>query len=352
MNMNAEITHPPSDNYVFLLTDDTGMFQHAKYSVPDPTKGYTTDDNARALIMADLLYATTGDPKYLSLVYRYLSFLLSAQNGTWFNNFMDYNRNFSESKRSEDCYGRCIWSLGFTAAQTGLPCGIRQAADYLLRETVSGCRSLQYPRAKAYAILGLAKWEGAESMVNQTAFDLANAYEHHADGQWQWFEDRLTYCNSILPWSMMEAYSVSMQKRYLEIGLESLNFLALKTFRQGIFRPIGCNGWLEKDKKASEFDQQPVEACEMLLANLKAYKLTNQKIYRDHAKQCLDWYIGRNSTGVSLIDPDTGGCMDGITPNGPNQNEGAESLVSWMIASLVWDKEEFKTKEDGKNDLL
>ena len=328
----------PNDAYIFRMTDDTGMLQHARRSIPDPCKGYTTDDNARALIMASLLFELTRKQKYQDLAARYLGFLLYAQNGAWFRNFMDYDRRFSEEKGSEDCFGRCMWALGFVTSRADLPEEIRCVADDLLSQTVSGCGELTYLRAKAYTIIGLNYWKGTGSRerVIRLAAEIGDAYEHCATTDWKWFEDEITYCNAILPWSMLVAYETTGKKRYREIGLESLEFLLDTTFAGDLFHPVGCKSWFVKGQKPAEYDQQPVEACETLLACLKAHKLTGESRYRDRAKQCLDWYTGQNIRKVSLIDPETGGCRDGLTAGNPNPNEGAESLVSWMIASLVW----------------
>lgn len=328
----------PNDAYIFRMTDDTGMLQHAKRSVPDPCEGYTADDNARALIMASLLFGLTKKQKYLELAVRYLGFLLYAQNGAWFRNFMDYGRRFSEEKGSEDCFGRCVWALGFAAARPDLPEEIRGVADGLLRQTVSGCNELTCLRAKAYAVIGLNHWKGDGSRESaiRLADGIRDAYERRAAPDWKWFEDKITYCNAVLPWAMLIAYETTKEKRYREIGFESLDFLLDKTFAGDIFHPVGCKGWFPKGQASAEFDQQPVEACATLLACLKAHGLSGGERYRDRARQCLDWYTGRNIRKVSLIDPDTGGCMDGLTPGKSNPNEGAESLVSWMIASLAW----------------
>lgn len=328
----------PNDAYIFRMTDDTGMFQHARYAVPDPSKGYTTDDNVRALIMAVMFFETTRKQKYMDLIVRYLRFLLYAQNGAWFRNFMDYDRHFTEDKGSQDCFGRCMWALAFTASRPALPAGIRETAELLLRQTASGCQELTFLRSKAYALIGLHYWRNAQSreLLIKLASDLGTAYGHGAGTGWKWFEDELTYCNAVLPWAMLAAYESTKEKKHLEIGLESLDFLLNITFVGGIFRPVGCKGWFRKEQTPAEFDQQPVEACETLLACLKAYELTGKELYLDRAGQCLEWYTGQNSLGVSLVDPDTGGCMDGLTPEGPNRNEGAESLVSWAISSLSW----------------
>lgn len=328
----------PNDAYIFRMTDDTGMFQHARYAVPDPSEGYTADDNARALIMAVLFFEGTRKQKYLDLIVRYLRFLLFAQNGAWFRNFMDYDRRFTEDKGSQDCFGRCLWALGFTAASSALPAGIRETAESLLRQTAPGCQKLTFLRSKAYALIGLHHWGNAQSRGFLTGLvsDIGAAYEHGAEPDWKWFENELTYCNAVLPWAMLAAYETTRDERHLRIGIESLDFLLSATFADGLFRPVGCKGWFQKGKTPAEFDQQPVEACESLLACLKAYELTGKELYRDRAKQCLDWYTGQNNLGVSLIDPDTGGCMDGLTPEGLNRNEGAESLVSWAISSVSW----------------
>lgn len=328
----------PNDAYVFRMTDDTGMFQHARRCVPDPSKGYTTDDNARALIMASMLYELTGKDKYLELVVRYLSFLINAQNGAWFRNFMDYDRRFIEERGSQDCFGRCILALGFTASSSALPKEIRGVAEDLLQETVSGCSELTYLRGKAYAVIGLDLWKNSASrkILLQLAAEIRDAYERFATSDWKWFVDKITYCNAVLPWSMLVGYEITGEKRYLKAGVESLDFLLNATFADDVFHPVGCKGWFEKGKAPAQFDQQPVEACGTLLACLEAYKVTGEERYKERAKECLDWYTGRNVLKISLIDPETGGCRDGLTPAGTNLNEGAESLISWMIASLSW----------------
>lgn len=348
--MNGQQRDLPSDVYVFRMTDDTGMFQHAKYAVPDPAKGYTTDDNARALIMAALLFEMAREDRYLDLVSRYLRFLIYAQKGAWFRNFMNYDRHFAEEKGSQDCFGRCLWALGFTVSRSCIPDGIRDAADSLLKQTASGCDELSFLRSKAYAAIGLSYWKDscADGYMQQFADDICKAYESTAKPDWKWFEDEITYCNAVLPWALLKVYGITREERYLKIGIESLDFLLKNTFENDIFSPIGCKGWFKKGKSAAEFDEQPVEACETMLACLTAHKLTGKNAYFDRARQCFMWYTGQNTLGISLIDPDTGGCMDGLTPNGPNRNEGAESLVSWMIASLVW--LDYLGKEGGKNE--
>ncbi|MCM8901344.1 glycosyltransferase [Caldicoprobacter algeriensis] len=339
--MLYDLVKMKNEQHIFRMTDDTGMLQHAKYGVPDPTKGYTTDDNARALIMAVLLYEQRPVKRYETLIYRYTSFLLNAQNEDgWFRNFMGYDRRFIEERGSEDCFGRCLWALGFTISNEHVPINIRRVAKYILDRALLNCSKLLSLRGKAYSIIGLGFLDGdqAKEMIRSLATSLTQEYYNHCREDWKWFEDVLTYSNAVLPWAMLVAFQATGEQRFRDIGLESLSFLEKHTFNKGYFKPIGCYGWFEKGGKAAEFDEQPIEACEMLLAYLKAYEITEEDGYLEKAKKCYRWYTGYNSKGVSLIDPETGGCYDGITKDGVNLNQGAESLISYYISILSMER--------------
>lgn len=324
-------------DHIFRLTDDTGILQHSKYSIPDPVHGYTTDDNARALIMALLLYERYEKKKYLDLVYRYASFLLNAQNERGrFRNFMGYDRKWLEEEGSEDCFGRCLWALGFALSHECTPRGVKHGLSHILKNAVPHAAALNSPRAKAYSVIGLAHLEHKEaiSLVNEIAQSLCRQYEEYRDGEWKWFENIVAYCNSVLPWSLMAAYRAAGDKKLLEAAEESLEFLGGVTFKDGYFKPVGCNGWLLKGGQPAEFDEQTVEACEAVLTYLEAYEATGKKKYLQKAKSCHAWYEGANSKGISLIDSETGGCCDGLTRQGVNLNMGAESLVSYVISYM------------------
>lgn len=324
-------------DYIFRMTDDTGMFQHSIYGIPNRSRGYTSDDNARALIMAVKLYGYHQTKSSEELITEYLSFLCHAQNpdGT-FRNFMAYNREFSEEKASEDCFGRCMWALCYTFSDPILSQNVKKTAWVLIEKAMPNCMKLIHPRAKAYVIIGLKylNQEKTNQYISELADTLSDQYEHYSDGDWHWFEGGMTYCNAVLPWAMLAAYSVTRKEKYQQIGFESLQFLEDKTFRNGYFKPIGCKGWLDKGKEPAEFDEQPVEACETMLAFLEAYLSSRNKFFLERAKTCYSWYHGMNSKGLGLIDKETGGCYDGITPDGLNLNQGAESIVSFWIAHL------------------
>ncbi|MFT9057138.1 MAG: glycosyltransferase [Ethanoligenens sp.] len=329
---------PCSTDHIFRMTDDTGMFQHAIDGVPDPNEGYTTDDNARALIMASLLYERERKPAYAALLYRYAAFLCYAQNknGT-FRNFMGYNRDFLEEMGSEDCFGRCLWAICYTLSRESTPRAIRNMLQMQLARAIPHCQSLRFLRAGAYAAVALSflgKGSPYQDELCKLSTLLADAYRSHQVESWQWFENEMTYCNFVLPRAMMRVARILNVAEWQEIGLESLGFLESKTTEHGHFHAIGCHGWLKKGGKPARYDEQPVEPCGGVLAYLTAYKMTGDASYLEKARTCFSWYLGNNAQKVCMVDLDTGGCYDGTNGDQINRNQGAESLVSYWIAYL------------------
>ena len=327
------------ETHIFRMTDDTGMFQHTRYDVPDLGKGYTTDDNARALIMAVMLYEKEPKSQYLTLVHRYLAFILYAQNENGhFRNFMTYERKFTEKQGSEECFGRCLWALGYTVASPVMPRGIKDACMSAVRCALPIISSLNWLRGKAYALVGLGFIPGIENenLLLKLANAIAASYEQCGETKdWCWFEDSLTYDNALLPWAMFVAFRKTGQERFLHIGRDSLTFLDKNAFRDGFFRPIGCRGWWKRGTEAALYDQQPVEASMSTLAHLVAYEVTDDEVMLKLATQSFAWYTDENSCHKSLINPETGGCYDGIMADGVNRNQGAESIVGYCMASLA-----------------
>ncbi|MZQ83275.1 glycosyltransferase [Paenibacillus sp. 5J-6] len=352
--------------YMRTLTDDTGIFQHTKFGVPDRSKGYTTDDNARALIAAVLLYSKQRDSISLDLIYTYVSFIHHAQNTDgYFRNFMDYNRSFTEDSGSEDCQGRTLWALGFAIAHAScLPDNVLNTCRYLINQALPHIEQLGSPRAGAYAIIGLSYLletpdaltysfpylhipSTAEEkaflprafiidVIEKIAVRLHNQYVHNKGNDWNWFEDSLTYGNSMLPWALLKASYISKTISLKETAKESLDFLVSKTFtKEGYYKPIGSHGWQLRGDPAALYDEQPIEACEMLLACKEAAIVLHDPAYLKIAALCYEWYLGHNSLNLSLIDPQTGACYDGIHATGLNLNQGSESIISFSIAHLV-----------------
>ena len=323
------------DAHIFRMTDDTGMFQHSRFSVPDLLHGYTTDDNARALIMAVMLYEEAPEPSYLALIYRYLGFVLYAQNENGrFRNFMLYNRDFTETEGSEDCFGRCLWALGYTQAASSMPAGIKAACMDAFKRALPNVRSLCCSRGQAYALIGLGLIgnPAVDALICELAEALFDRFEQCACDGWMWFEDDITYDNAVLPWALFVAHQRLGQERLLHAAQKSLAFLDRISFRDDYFRPVGCSGWLRRGMEPAHYDEQTLEACTSTLAHLAAYMATGDAVMLKLARKSFAWYLGENSLGEGLIDPQTGGCRDGITPEGLNLNQGAESIVCFSIA--------------------
>jgi hypothetical protein len=324
--------------YLSALSEDVGIYQHSIYGIMDLEKGYTTDDNSRALILAVMLFERFHQQKQMKLIYKYLSFMIYAQNDNGrFKNFMSFQRTFHEEEGSEDCMGRCIWSLGYTIASPSIPENIKRSCWHMINKILEHWIDLQSPRAKAYSIVGLSyisENPKAFRLIEELSSSLVDQYSRYKDGTWHWFEESLTYGNSFFPWSMLRAYQVLDQSIFFATGKESMDFLESITLQEAFFKPIGCNGWLIKGSKPAEYDEQPIEACEMLLCYLEFYKLTKEKKYLEYAEKCFRWYHGCNSKGTSLLDYDTGACYDGLNENGLNLNQGSESLISYGIAYM------------------
>jgi hypothetical protein len=356
---------PLRSEYLRRLTDDTGIFQHTKFGIPDRSKGYTTDDNARALIAAVMLHRNSKDDSWINLISTYLSFVHHAQNEDGsYRNFMDYNRNFIEDIGSDDCLGRCTWALGFALSEPSVPDNLHNSCKYMINQALPRIAELRSPRAMAYAIVGLSSlletkkslsyvfpypyvensveaseflpYKVISDLVEEMADRLQVQYDQYDRSDWHWFEDSITYGNAMLPWALFKASRISGRIDLQHTAKSSLDFLASLTFTpDGYFKPIGSNGWLVRGEDAALHDEQPIEACEMLLTFHEAYEILGSPSYLNQANLCLDWFHGRNSSKQSMIDPQTGGCYDGIHASGLNLNQGSENIISYCIAHSV-----------------
>ena len=336
-------------DHIFRMTDDTGMLNHANYGVPDLSKGYTSIDNARALIMAVKLFEQTHSKKVEGLIYKYVSFLSNAQkaDGT-FRNSMGYNREFLEEEVPEECFGRCLGALCYAFSDKYTPHSIKNAARDLIDKALPNCMKRSSSRAIAYVIIGLSYLgeEKTDGYISKLAALLADHYMHYKSDNWRWFEDSLTCCNAALPWALLTAFKVTKEARYLKVGIESLQFLESKTLTEQYFKPIGKNGLNNSANEAFQFDEQTLEASEASSAYIEAFLVTNNLEYISKAKTCFLWYTGKNSKGISLLDDETGGCYDGIEFDRLNPNQSAVSIISFWTAYLEIKK--YLTQEKTK----
>jgi glycosyltransferase involved in cell wall biosynthesis len=328
------------------MTDDTGMIQHANFIVPNYQEGYSIDDNARALIVSThLAELELDDGAAFALAYRYLAYIgyaFNRENGR-FRNFMDYQRNWLEESGSEDSHGRTLWALGTVLGRSNTP-ALQSTAGWLFEQALPAILHTTSPRAWAFTLIGiheyLRRFDGdrrANQVRDELAGRLLNLYQQSHSAEWCWYEAGLSYCNAVLPQAMLMCGQWIPDEAMTEAGLESLGWLAdLQRADRvgGHFVPIGSNGFYEQHGERARFDQQPVEAQTMASASLEAYRSTGDERWRTEAQRAFEWFLGRNDLNLPLYDPTTGGCRDGLHPDRPNENQGAESTLAFLQTVL------------------
>ena len=330
-------------DHLRAFTDDTGILQHANYTIPNRIHGYCTDDNARALLVAAMghKYLPTNGSGLDVLSGHYLGFLLHAyndENGR-FRNFMTYSRQWTKEIGSEDAHGRALWCLGKAVDFLDDP-GHLAMSTTLFKKALRAAENLHSPRAIAFCLVGthayLRKFAGDSDArrIREVLSDrLFDQFENNATDSWPWPENALNYANGKLPHALLLAGRWTDDM--IDMGLRSLKWLLTIQTKDGHFAPIGSNGWYEQGGRRARFDQQPVEAHAMIEACVEAFEITGDHIWFENAVMCFNWFLGHNDLIMSLYDPKTGGCRDGLMADGINQNEGAESSLSWLLSLMA-----------------
>jgi glycosyltransferase involved in cell wall biosynthesis len=333
-------------DHLFRMTDHTGMVEHAVFVVPNYPEGYTTDDNARALIVTTLLeeLVVRVPAGSVDLASRYMAFLWHAFDPSTkrFRNCLSYECSWQEPEGSEDSHGRALWGLGTVLGRSKIA-GLRGAAGRLFELAIPAAVEFRSPRACAFALLGLQEYldsfpgdRAALSASDALANRLLNSYRSNRSDDWKWFESGLAYSNARLPQSLMRAGVRAANEEMISAGLEALDWLVAiqRCEVKGHFVPIGSQGFHSKTTEKARFDQQPVEACANVAACLQAYRATGKGRWRKEAWSAFNWFLGDNDLQIALYDPATGGCRDGLHPDRANENQGAESTLSFLMALL------------------
>jgi glycosyltransferase involved in cell wall biosynthesis len=347
-------------DHLYRMTDHTGILEHAVFVVPNYPEGYTTDDNARALIVAILLEEhAAGARTVTDLASRYLAFLWLAFDPTTrrFRNCLSYERQWQEQGGSEDSHGRALWGLGTVLGRSNNT-GWRGAAGRMFELAVPAAIEFKSPRACAFALLGLQEYldsfpgdRAALTASDVLANRLLNSYRVNHSDDWNWFENVLAYSNARLPQALIRAGMRATNEEMVSAGLEALDWLVTiqRCEVKGHFVPIGSQGFYSKKTEKARFDQQPVEACAVVSACAQAYRATGKGHWRKEAWSAFNWFLGDNDLQIALYDPTTGGCRDGLHPDRANENQGAESTLSYLMALLEMRKLE---EADGSGKKL
>ena len=322
------------------LCDSTGILQHAVHSVPDRAHGYCADDNARALLFASTLL-NSGETHLPDVITaRFAAFVQHAWNPDTrrFRNFMSYERRWLEDSGSEDSHGRTLWALAECARNDTDPSRRRWAAA-LFKTALPSVEEFSSPRAWAFSLLGLGTYcrlEVSDMVANGLRKLLADRlmalFLASRRDDWLWFEDVLAYDNARLSQALILTGLATHTPRYTEVGLRSLRWLmSLQTASSGCFRPVGSKSFGKIRQKPDAFDQQPIEACATISACFAAWRADKGAEWLAGATRAFEWFLGENDLQTALIDPATGSCSDGLHPDRPNENKGAESVLSYLL---------------------
>jgi glycosyltransferase involved in cell wall biosynthesis len=336
-------SHAPPEmqtGHFLSMCDDTGLFQHAVYSVPDRSHGYCVDDNARALLLACALNNPGEQRLPEVLTARFAAFIQHAWNPDTqrFRNFMGFNRCWLEASGSEDSHGRTLWALGVCALTDANP-SRRVWAERLFCEAMHSAEQFGSPRAWAFTLLGLDAYcatlpdDAAATRLRVVLADrLMSIFAAVKTKDWVWFEEGLAYDNARLPQALITAGLATKTPAFVEAGLLSLRWLVTQqTTATGQFRPVGTEGFGETCRRPKAFDQQPLEATATISACIAASRATDDSEWNAEAARVFAWFLGSNDLSVSLIDLETGSCRDGLHPDRPNENRGGESVVSYLL---------------------
>ncbi len=324
---------PPSFAHLLRISDDAGVFEHAKLTVPRLDHGYCTDDVARALIA--VMREPHRPPELERLAATYLAFLERAQLADGrFHNRLSVQRRWLDDVGVDDTVGRALWALGVVSG--GATTREQRVRACALFERGAGFRT-QSPRANAFAVLGAVEllaarprlpagrtWELLEAAV-------AGLGRLAPDPDWPWPEARLAYANAVLAEARLAAGVTLGDDRLVAEALGQLDWLVETETSGGHFSFTPVGGWAPGSPRPG-FDQQPIEAAAMADACARAYTVTGEPRWAYRGLRAAAWFLGANDVGAPLLDPVSGGGKDGLRPHGPNENQGAESTLALITA--------------------
>ncbi|MDB4903045.1 MAG: pimA [Mucilaginibacter sp.] len=340
--VDPEIMPKFSLAHVLRLTDDTGIVQHAKYGIPNLKEGYCLDDNARALIMAIMAYQRNKSKEAFELLPVYLSYIhyMQTDDGN-FRNFLSFNRQYLDEVGSEDSFGRTIWALGYLIGSAANN-SYKEFALELFRKSFPHFKTLTHLRAIANTIIGISLYlqvvPGDDGMVNELirlTQPLIDGYNQNQSHDWQWFEEKMTYDNAILPLALLHSCEITGNEKVKQVALKTMAFLDGLTLSNGYLSPVGNDGWYYRGGTFPAFDQQAIETMAMVLMHFQAYQIFRKPQYIEKMFLSYRWFLGENTLRAPLYDHETKGCCDGLLPTGINRNQGAESTLAYLISHLT-----------------
>ncbi len=328
--------------HIERLSDNTGILQHSRYCIPDYHKGYCLDDVSRALILSLKAYHRFKDEKFNSYVWRYLSFLMFMQNEDGsFKNFLTFERDTIEVKGSDDAFGRAVWALGYIVRFASSDSVFNLAIE-LFSRSQGQIDHLKYARGYANCILGFYHYlkrfpdhEHYLKLLHKLADMLCDLYEKNQHNNWLWYEPSLTYDNGLLPASLYKAYSLTHSKHHLKVAEITADFIESICLPADHLSLIGNRFWLFSKEELPGFAQQPIDAFAMVFLYHTIHRFKKDDISKEKLKRSFTWFFGNNDLLLPLYDSETKGCHDGIEEYAINNNQGAESVISYLFSWLI-----------------
>jgi len=311
------------------MTTDKGIYQHGELSKPSPEFGYALEDQARALIVAEEL----GDNELRDI---YLNFIFNARrdDGLLYHFFYENKSGgeFRDSEKNsktntEEAYGLTLWALLKIKDPD-------RDVDIITKELMKEAYNWNSPRAIAAALMGLLNLDYSSVLEKELRRKLYELYSNNSNSNWIWFESYLAYANAIIPWALWETYIARNCSTSMEIAERTTNFLLKECRKDSVPVPVGNDGWYFKGKEKAIYDQQPIDPAYMVCCLEEAYFATKDSFYKSWAEKWYRWFFGYNVNGLSLIDSNFA-CHDGLTSEGINSNQGAESNICFLMAFLA-----------------
>jgi hypothetical protein len=324
------------------LSTAIGVWQHARGTEPDRRFGYCTDDVARAIVVDMLQSRELGWDAVEASAGRSLLFLKDAfdhSNGR-FLNFRDADGRWLDTDPSEDCHARALVGLAAVIAERP-GTDLADRARQLFVRALPATSAFDAIRPISAALIGCDIVAEAQLVPEaQPAFDrlAGRLVEKFGDPgpEWPWPDPILTYENALVAQGLITAGRRLGDQSLLARGCSVLDWLIdVQTGDGGVFSPIGNRKWWPRAGERSRFDQQPIEAASMVSAAAAAFRATGRRGYVDAAEMAYRWFLGDNDLGVSMANPTTGGCFDGLSASGVNENQGGESTLMWLTALEV-----------------
>jgi hypothetical protein len=325
---------PPEYRHLALLTDATGVFEHALHEVPRPEHGYCLDDAARGLLVI------VREPEQDDLLGRLGETFLRFVEGAVVHDGRAHNRRavggaWTDEAGTGDWWGRAVWALGVAAASAPTPL-VRHRAYRAFRRAAH--QLSPHLHASAFAALG------ASAVLRVRPGDeAALRLVHHLLGMvlplngssWRWPRSRMTYGSGSIAEALLAAGAAVGDAAATAQGLELVRFVLDRETSDGHLSVTGTSGRGPADR-GPMFDQQPIEVAAIADAAAAAFEVTGDAGWLDGVRLAWAWFGGDNDSRTAMVDLASGAGYDGLEVDGRNDNRGAEStlaaLSTWQLA--------------------